>query len=837
MLESYILFENIQQAKKFFKENNIDIENNVEKKAIFDNIKKLLGNNLNYLGLFTKFYFGKEKVSLIKGDTDKYYDSLTGLFDLIKTQKNLRDFLPKDIVKYDTFEELSDDITKAQDDIIVSNFYKNIYSSLRNTINIKEEKTKETILSFVRLPEETKKSMTPMADYKNKSGKEYINDLSNFVEKLNNSKEATEESIKSYGDKVETVYDKNNILVIRTFDKKAIKEFGSDRWCIVYSQDSYYGSYCNPMQNMTQYIIFDFNKPSTDNKSLFGVSVNDSGTAGYGASQDKANNGVNFHDLIKDLKLPPDVLVSHDYDKEVIKRDVDPNEIIKTGKARDYFTQDEINNMDIDDMTLFKYKLFSDDAYSKLSWDEKFRYNDIRLSDEEKEEIRKLSYEDKRKDVSMRVINTYKLLSPEEYQKINWVEKYKYNGGSYSEEDKKQFMELPYERKRLMVSFDIIKDERLLKDEEYDKLSWADKYQYNNQTFTETDREKIKTIPFSEKLKIQSFLNEVLTPDEDDMKLDNDLELFIESDEIVLKSTHEPYDIMEITGLEESEFYEFVDDDGYTDMYGEDDYIGNRLPENILEKIQTLMDLFGFEYEGKITDDSVIKDFYDEYKEFMVFESKHNYNSDKLSSLDLDDIVSEVGSAIDDTYNTFVHTVNKILPYKFDSKTINLYQDYIIDLLDDNEINNINELIDSVDSVEDIINKHNAKPDNKDKIDTNNFSRHHVEPNAGTMETISEKLDSVIEYTKENTLKGDFKKNINILDKLGFDGTNVVTKGDISIVILKKYFKDSKVDIQRTNIQTGKSEKGKVNIVNLNDYFSRTLFEKNIITDFNLFHI
>lgn len=847
----YNLFENIQQAKKFFKEHNLDTES-LEIKEPFNELKKLLGNNLNYIGAFTKFHFGKENVPIYKENNDKYYDSLYGLYNYIKTQINITDYLPKNIIKYDSFENLIDDITKAQDDILINNFYKNIYTKLRKDIDIKDEKIKDIILKYIKLPEEAKKTMTPLVDYKNKGkkGMDYINDLNVFVEKLSHDRENTLKEIKKHGDNIEVVYDKNDILIIRTFDKKAIKEFGSQRWCIVYAQESYYNRYCNPLENMTQYIIFDFNKPSTDPNSLYGVSINDNGTVTYGGCQNKANVSVDFHQLIKDLNLPSDILVYKEYSLEEIKKQMDTEDIIKSGKGKKIFTDDEIQNLDISYDFKYRYMMLSSSEYNELPLYKKFDYKGYEISTDEIEELKNMSFDEKTSDKYWKMTKKYDALTNKEYNKLNLEKKDSYRNSNFSEEEKIELKKLPLETK--MKYWEITKNSKLLTDKEYNNLTWKKKYTYNGGTFTESNINEINKLPFKEKMKIAcktKLIDELFTEEELKPEDYDGLNVEIYNYYIKFSSIHEPYNLMDIIGMDESEFWDFAIDDKYKDMYGEEDYIGEYLSDSILNKIKELMDILGFEYGDDITDEGVIANFMEEYKEYLVYDSIYNYGNSKLLSYNLNDLLSDVGIGIGSSYHNVVNKVNNLLPYSVDTQSLDLYDEYILELInnEENDINNVDDLLKAVETVDDIIGDYNKKIENsdgddeyanKEKIDTSLLNKDNIIIDEYEMKQIEENFENIIKYCEENPVTKNFQKYKDILTKYGFKGDNEIKKGDVTIEIKNRDLKNGRVNIRRriNNTKDGiKVEKGWVDIDKLNDYFQKNLFENRKIIDFKTF--
>ena len=95
IINSYILFENLQQAKSILKTNEIP-ENNKN----FLIIKDLLKDNLGYIGWFTKMFF-EFGIAL---------DDLKELYRIISSESEIITGLPKPVISYSDWEVLMDAI-------------------------------------------------------------------------------------------------------------------------------------------------------------------------------------------------------------------------------------------------------------------------------------------------------------------------------------------------------------------------------------------------------------------------------------------------------------------------------------------------------------------------------------------------------------------------------------------------------------------------------------------------------------------------------------------------------------------------------------------------------
>ena len=213
----YILLrENLQQARKILK--NLGIE---ETNPEFIEIKKLLGNNLGYLGMFTKLFY-KFRYPL---------DELVRLKAIIDNNKQLLKDLPKQIIEYTNIEELEDNINVVKEWVIYRReFVRKLPSILRNTAHNDEEiknifvqltdKQKEYIYkTFIRI----------ISDYRDYD--QFKRDLYNVVE---SSDQELSELLQRIEDEEHAylIYNKDNIVVAEIYSHETSCKLGTKSWCI-----------------------------------------------------------------------------------------------------------------------------------------------------------------------------------------------------------------------------------------------------------------------------------------------------------------------------------------------------------------------------------------------------------------------------------------------------------------------------------------------------------------------------------------------------------------------------------------------------------------------------
>ena len=297
-------------------------------KAEFDKICQKLNNKPNYIPVFIKFY--TEGVDI---------NRLFEMFDYLNANKYILDILPKNIVEYENFEDLEDDITTAKHDYKFNKIIKDLYPEMREPLiaaanknhdikNIivdfadKLDKDKKKVAELNKTenitdPEKMHKVSFPPLKYfinlpinNNDMIREFIGMVKDYLQNdLGGEKDKVMAIVKKFGNKVKVVYDDHNVLVLNTEDRLAVKALGSQKWCIVYS-DSHFENYCGAKTMNTQYIIYNFNVIPSSNYSLFGITIDKEGNEpSSGERQNKANISVPYDEILKLLELPEGILV------------------------------------------------------------------------------------------------------------------------------------------------------------------------------------------------------------------------------------------------------------------------------------------------------------------------------------------------------------------------------------------------------------------------------------------------------------------------------------------------------------------------------------------------
>jgi len=300
-IEKFLLFENVQQAKNILKKLNLD----PKKEQDFKDISKTLEKLPNLIGKFVDFKYNQG------ADTE----DLKRVLNWILTNRDSINKLPKNIQEYTNLENLEDDIEELKRHQTGNKFYKSLYSSMRNQVDKlnKEQRTKfdNLSISFMKLPEAKQKQFTPLKYFErnNVSITDFIKALENFVINSNGNNDVDDilNKYEKYGDKYQILYNMNNILVIESEDNNVVKEMGSQSWCIVYGSDSTRTSYFGPDTYNTQLIIYNFNVPSTDPNSMFGITIQPTGDVNNGACQNKSNHFTTREEIKKITGLPDSI--------------------------------------------------------------------------------------------------------------------------------------------------------------------------------------------------------------------------------------------------------------------------------------------------------------------------------------------------------------------------------------------------------------------------------------------------------------------------------------------------------------------------------------------------
>lgn len=107
-----------------------------------------------------------------------------------------------------------------------------------------------------------------------KSNEDVIKMINGLLDHFNGfTPQALNKQLKDLG--ISKIYDKDNVVTFEVTDYEQCKALGSTSWCIV-RDEHYFDQYVTETNNL-QYMIYDFNKLSTDIESMVGFTVDDTG--------------------------------------------------------------------------------------------------------------------------------------------------------------------------------------------------------------------------------------------------------------------------------------------------------------------------------------------------------------------------------------------------------------------------------------------------------------------------------------------------------------------------------------------------------------------------------
>jgi len=367
--QQFLLNENIQQAKGILKKLNL----NPEKEEDYKDIVKSLKNLPNLIGKFVDFRYNK----------DAHEDDIKRILNWITTNRDSVSKLPKNILNYSTLEELDDDIEDFKRKQKINRFYKSLYKSMREQVDKldadKRKKFDELSLAYMNLSEAKQKQFTPLKYFErnNITITDFINALYNFMNKnvVNEDEKNVLEKIDKYGDNIKILYNMNDVLVIETENFEAVKELGSNSWCIVYGSDGTRNSYFGSETYNTQLIVFNFNLPSTSANSLFGITIYPDGKISGSGCQDRMNHYLKIEEIAEITNVPIDVFkpnegkvelhkIKGSIDKiieELIKDSSNNREIVNNMKVMSEKIREKIANYEID-----KYNVDLDEVFLNI---------------------------------------------------------------------------------------------------------------------------------------------------------------------------------------------------------------------------------------------------------------------------------------------------------------------------------------------------------------------------------------------------------------------------------------------------------------------------------------
>jgi hypothetical protein len=348
-IDYFLLNENIQQAKSIL--SKLELDPNTE--TDYQKVVKLLDKTPNLIGKFVDLRYNKKESM----------DDIEKVINWILTNRNVVGRLPKNILQYNTIEELNDDIVEFNRLQNIKTFYNSLYRSMKEKIeelnNDGKKKFDDLASSFMNLSKEKREQFTPLKYFErnNITLTDFMVALETFIEKnvINDDKGMILEKIKEYGDRVKIKYNKNNILVVQTEDNDAVCGLGSQSWCIVYGSDQTRTSYFGIETYNTQYIVFNFNLPSTSSNSQFGITVKVDGTVSSGASQDKKNHYIPLEDVLEITGLPDNVLIPDEDKKRIgdgIRKIIDDYADTKSSEWSLINTFNKIKELDLEQYEL-----------------------------------------------------------------------------------------------------------------------------------------------------------------------------------------------------------------------------------------------------------------------------------------------------------------------------------------------------------------------------------------------------------------------------------------------------------------------------------------------------
>lgn len=372
-----ILNENVQQAKTFMKNRALRLKKETEgpgtqEKPVglspkevkaaendptFVKIRKMVEANPGWTFIFTKFHF-EEGISL--EDLQLLYN------DLIANRQYLSQ-LPMELLKYPSikkasetdrggYETLIDDIETIKRGRESKKFYNELLPFQKDMYDKAPEAIKKQIddiglafANFGKKPDGTldktvNQNLQKFFLSKLKADKtlmDIIKRANNYIKGINNSEvskffQNIQKINSDLGEMngVEEVYNNNNVLIVEVKSYTANSRLnGNTSHCIARSQgmwDSYTGA--DNLYNK-QYYIYNFNLPSSDPKSVIGITIEHTGKTRACHTKDDGGFTGNIKGYMEKLGIPFSVLAPMSpVEVEKKKRRVIANkEIVKDG--------------------------------------------------------------------------------------------------------------------------------------------------------------------------------------------------------------------------------------------------------------------------------------------------------------------------------------------------------------------------------------------------------------------------------------------------------------------------------------------------------------------------
>lgn len=248
LLNNYMVFENLQFAKKVLKDLNIPEDN-----PHFLKLKELLKNNIGYMGKFTEWMFKDRET----------FEQLEEIYQALQKIN-----LDKPITDFKKAEELYDYIQNKSIGSKLNQVIKSIPSRTRELVNDELKQLISLNIEHADL----------LIDFFSKKGGKYsklgqkalITDTRTFLE--NAMGEFNLENVKKSlkGLNIEIFYESQTALMVAVGDYDTSCKIGSKHWCIATSKHMW----DNYVDGTTkQFFAWDFTKKISDKEHMIGVTV------------------------------------------------------------------------------------------------------------------------------------------------------------------------------------------------------------------------------------------------------------------------------------------------------------------------------------------------------------------------------------------------------------------------------------------------------------------------------------------------------------------------------------------------------------------------------------
>ena len=253
--KKFLIKENKQQAESILSKLGLDFDN-----SDYKEIRDLVGNNNNYLGLFTKFFF-TQNASII--DLEKIITFLRSE-DVKKLNENP--------LKYD-FEKLDDEITEIETDKQVMSFYNELTTDQKEFVDIENEDFRSFAEQFFTIKSKRGffKNVSKIKNFRGllSSMKEYIEKYNKYGSYKNVIKILNENP--SFYDIVSSD-DEKELIIAKIKNYEGSKLIGSENWCIVNSASHWVNYTSSTPRN--QYFVWNFSLELSDANYYTAYTVN-----------------------------------------------------------------------------------------------------------------------------------------------------------------------------------------------------------------------------------------------------------------------------------------------------------------------------------------------------------------------------------------------------------------------------------------------------------------------------------------------------------------------------------------------------------------------------------